>query len=110
MNEGDPTDSDSDIPLMRADQHWEEHAANAAADPILYTPKPRVNPNAPFSFTMSKLPRDVEAGTGQCFIVHGHDRQANGETGAASLDLDSGAPLIQEFEFSRGVSVASPSR
>ena len=114
MNEGvdgfNPTDSDSDIPLMSADQHWEEHAANAVTDPILYTPKPRVNRNTPFDFTMSKLPRDEEAGAGQSFIGHGHDRQENRET--ASLDLDSDVPLIREFDFSRsrGVSVASPSR
>jgi hypothetical protein len=59
-----PTDSDSDIPLMIADHHWEEHAANEVADPILYTPKPRVNSNSPFSFTMSKLLRDEEEGAG----------------------------------------------
>ena len=116
MNEGvdgfNPTDSDSDIPLMSADQHWEEHAANAVTDPILYTPKPRVSRNTPFNFTMSNLPRDEEAGAGQSFIGHGHDRQENGETGTANLDLDSDVPLIREFEFSRsrGVSVASPSR
>ena len=57
-----PTDSDSDIPLMIADHHWEEHAANAVADPILYTPKPHVSSNAPFSFSMSELPRDEEEG------------------------------------------------
>lgn len=113
MNEGvdgfNPTDSDSDIPLMSADQHWEEHAANVVADPILYTPKPRVNLNVPFSFAMSKLPRDEEASAGQPLIGLG---QENGRTGTASLDLDSDAPLIREFGFSRsgGVSVASPSR
>lgn len=63
-----PTDSDSDIPLMSADHHWEEHAANAVADPILYTPQPRVN-----TPKMSKLPRDEEEGVGQPFIGHGHD-------------------------------------
>jgi hypothetical protein len=96
------TDSDSAIPLMSADQHWEEHATNAVeyvADPILYTPKPRVSPNALFNFTMSKLPRDEEAGAGEPFIGHGHDRQESGETGTASLDLDSDAPLIREFEI-----------
>ena len=106
-----PTDSDS-IPLMSADQHWEEHAANAVEyvpDPILYTPKPRVSPNAPFNFMMSKLPRDEEVGPGQPFIGHGHDRQESGETGTASLELDSDAPLIG-FSSPRGVSVASPSR
>lgn len=95
-----PTDSDS-IPLMSADQHWEEHASNAAEyvpDPILYAPKPRVNPNAPFKFTMSKLPYDEEAGVGQSFNGHGHGRQESGETGAARLDLDSDAPLIRDFE------------
>ena len=115
MNEGvdgfNPTDSDS-IPLMSADQHWEEHTANVVADPILYAPKPRVNPNAPYRFTMSKLPHDEEAGAGQPFIGHGHDRQKNRETGTASLDLDSDDPLIQEFGFSGsgGVNIASPSR
>ena len=64
VDDFNPRDSDSDIPLMRADHHWAEHAANAVADPILYTPKPRVNSNAPLSFTMSKLPRDEEEGAG----------------------------------------------
>lgn len=116
MNAGvdgfNPTDSDSDIPLMSADHNWEEHANNAVADPILYTPKPRDNSNASFSFTMSRLPRDEEEGAGQPFIGHGHDRQEIGETGPAGLDLDSGAPFDSGFGFSwpRGVSVASPSR
>lgn len=115
MNTGvdgsNPSDSDSDIPLMSADQHWEEHAANAAADPIPYAPKPRVNSNVPFSLTMSKLPSGEETDdAARPFIGHGHDQQENGETGIAGLD--SNAPLIGEFEFSRsrGVSVASPSR
>ena len=84
-------DSDN-VPLMSADQHWEEHAANAVADPILYTPKPRVNPNSLFSFTALTPPRDEEAGAGQPLIGHGHghDRQEN-----ASLDLDSDVPLIR---------------
>lgn len=70
-----PTDSDSDIPLMSADHNWEEHTANAVADPILYTPKPRDNFNPSFSFMMSKLPRDEEEGASQPFIGHRHDRQ-----------------------------------
>lgn len=56
------TDSDSDIPLMRADHHWEEHAAHTVGDPILYSPRPHVNLNAPLSFPMSKLSRDEEEG------------------------------------------------
>ena len=95
----DPADSESDIPLMSADLHWEEHTANTVADPILYTPKPRVNPNAPFSFTMSKLPRDEEEGASQPFIGHGHDRQENGETETSSLDLDSDTHLIRDLDF-----------
>jgi hypothetical protein len=88
-----PADSESDIPLMSADLHWEEHSANAAADPILYTPKPRVNPNA---FTMSKHPRDEEE---DAFIGHGHDRQENGKTETSSLDLDSDTHLIRDLDF-----------
>ena len=98
-----PTEFDSDIPLMSADQHREEHTANTVSNSILYTPKLRVNPNSPLGFTMSKLPRDEEAGTGQSFIENGHDRQENGTN----------TTLIQEFGFSsssRGVSVTSPSR
>jgi hypothetical protein len=68
-----PTDSDSDIPLMSADHHWEEHTANAVADPILYAPKPRVIPKSPFSFMMPKPPRDEEEGADQPLIGHGHD-------------------------------------
>jgi hypothetical protein len=97
MNAGvdgfNPSDSESDIPLMRADQHWQEHAV---AGPILDTPKPRVNRNTPFDFMTSKLPRDEEAGAGQPFIGHGHDRQESGETGTAGLDSETDALLIRE--------------
>lgn len=113
MNSGvdgfNTTDSDSDIPLMSADHHGEEHAV---ADPILYTPKPRVNLNAPFNFTMSKFLRDEEEGAVQPFTGHGHDRQENGKNGNARLDLDSDARLIRDLDFSRsrGVIVDTPSR
>jgi hypothetical protein len=113
MNAGvdgfNPTDSDSDIPLMSADHHW-EHTADAVADPILYTTKPRVIPNSPFNFRMSKLPRDEEEGVHQPFTGHGHDRQENGETGTASFDLHSDAPFDSRFGFSRSRGIASPTR